>query len=91
MSRIGIVWQEGAEDGGIPVLDYRVSWDQGTGTWQIRQTGLSTLSYTASSLTTGTIYSFRVEARNAHGYSDYSAEVAVLAASKPSTPYAPST
>jgi hypothetical protein len=91
MSRIGIVWQQGVEDGGTPVLDYRVSWDQGVGTWDIRQSGLSTLSYTASSLTAGTVYSFRVEARNAYGYSDYSAEVAVLAASRPSTPIAPST
>lgn len=91
MSRIGIVWQAGSEDGGTPVLDYRISWDQGTGTWEVRQQGLSTLSYTASSLDSGTVYSFRVEARNNHGYSDYSVEVAVLAASKPSTPYAPST
>jgi len=73
------------------VLDYRVSWDQGVGTWDIRQSGLSTLSYTASSLTAGTVYSFRVEARNAYGYSEYSAEVAVLAASRPSTPLAPTT
>lgn len=49
------------------------------------------MSYTASSLTAGTIYSFRVEARNNYGYSEYSAEVAVLAASKPDTPYAPTT
>lgn len=91
MSRIGIVWQAGIEDGGTPVIDYRVSWDQGTGTWDIRQSGLSTLSYTASSLTAGTIYSFRVEARNAYGFSEYSQEVSVLAASKPSTPIAPTT
>lgn len=91
MSRIGIVWQEGVEAGGTPVLDYRVSWDQGTGTWDVRQSGLSTLSYTASSLEEGVIYTFRVEARNAYGYSEYSSEVAVLAASKPSTPVAPST
>lgn len=57
----------------------------------MRQSGLSTLSYTASSLTAGTVYSFRVEARNNYGYSEYSAEVAVLAASKPDTPIAPTT
>jgi hypothetical protein len=25
--RIGIVWQPGPQDGGTPVIDYRVSWD----------------------------------------------------------------
>lgn len=90
-TRIGIVWQEGDSDGGTPVIDYRVSWDQGTGSWVVRQSGLSTLSYSASSLITGTVYQFRVEARNAYGYSLYSTEVSVLAASPPSTPIAPST
>jgi len=37
----------------------------------------------------GTVYSFRVEARNAYGYSTYSAEVSVLAATIPATPSPP--
>ena len=39
----------------------------------------------------GVTYTFRVEARNAYGYSEYSAEVSVLAAGPPSTPHAPAT
>jgi hypothetical protein len=39
----------------------------------------------------GTVYSFRVEARNSYGYSTYSTEVSVLAASVPSQPAAPTT
>lgn len=39
----------------------------------------------------GTVYSFRVEARNAYGYSAFSAEVSVLAATIPATPSAPTT
>lgn len=39
----------------------------------------------------GTVYSFRVEARNSYGYSAFSAEVSVLAAAVPSTPSPPST
>ena len=49
------------------------------------------MSYSASSLTTGNVYQFRVEARNAYGFSAFSTEVAVLAASPPSTPTAPTT
>ena len=35
-NRIGIVWEPGYSDGGLPVLDYRVSWDQGSGNWVVR-------------------------------------------------------
>lgn len=35
-TRIGITWQRGASNGGTPIIDYRVSWDQGTGTWVVR-------------------------------------------------------
>lgn len=30
-SKIGIIWQAGAMNGGAPVLDYTVSWDNATG------------------------------------------------------------
>ena len=88
---MGIVWEPGYSNGGLAVEDYRISWDQGTGSWEVRQSGISQKSYTSASVTMGTVYSFRVEARNAYGYSAYSAEVSVLAAAVPSTPSAPST
>jgi hypothetical protein len=42
--------------------------------------GLTTVSYTALSLTPGTIYKFKVEARNIYGYGAFSSEVTILAA-----------
>jgi hypothetical protein len=89
VNKVGIMWSPGYSEGGLPVEDYRVSWDQGTGSWVVRQEGVSTEAYTAASLSMGTVYSFRVEARNAYGYSVYSAEVSVLAATVPSTPSPP--
>lgn len=32
-TKIRIIWTEGLSDGGMPVLDYDVYYDQGTGTW----------------------------------------------------------
>ena len=57
------------------MIDYRVSWDQGTGTGifvvlATGITGLTTVSYrTTATLTANTFYSFKVESRNAVGYS----------------------
>lgn len=48
-------------------------------------------TYTATSLTPGTTYKFKVQARNAFGFSDFSDPVSILAASKPSKPSAPTT
>ena len=52
---------------------------------------ITTLPYLAVSLTPGTTYSFKVEARNAFGYSSPSASVEILAAEVPARPAAPST
>jgi hypothetical protein len=43
---ISIVWADGAFDGNQPILDYRVSFDQGSGVWAISGIGITTLSYT---------------------------------------------
>lgn len=42
-------------------------------------------------LTAGVTYKFSVKARNSKGYSDFSAEIQILAAQEPSAPLAPST
>lgn len=47
--------------------------------------------YVATGLTTGSIYSFKVRARNAFGFSDFSEPVAILAAQIPDRPAAPVT
>lgn len=89
---VGLTWTEGAYNGGSPIIDYRLSYDQSTGVWIELATGVSTTSYSAMSLTPDAIYAFRVEARNSVGYSaSPSAEVSVRAAAKPTEPSAPST
>ena len=55
------------------------------------EANITTLPYLAVSLTPGTTYSFKVEARNAFGYSSPSASVEILAAERPSQPAAPTT
>lgn len=43
---ISIVWKNGVDDGNQPVLDYRVSYDQGDGVWAISEIGITTLTFT---------------------------------------------
>jgi hypothetical protein len=35
-NKISIYWTKGSSEGGLTVLDYTVSWDQGTGIWVVR-------------------------------------------------------
>lgn len=46
-------------------------------------------TWTATGLTTGAIYKFKVEARNIYGYSDYSDTVSILCAALPAQPDMP--
>ncbi len=48
-------------------------------------------SLTATGLTGGLTYKFKVEARNIKGYSAESSVISILAAGKPETPLAPAT
>lgn len=67
---IGMTWTAPTVVGGTPVIDYRISWDQGTSQYTDLATGITTLSYsTTATLTANTVYRFRVESRNAYGYS----------------------
>jgi len=52
---------------------------------------LTELTYTAISLTQGTIYYFKVQAQNSEGYGDFSNEISALAAQPPDKPNAPAT
>jgi hypothetical protein len=79
--RIGLTWAAPAFNGGAPVLDYRLWFDDGRGdsVFEVKQSGLH-LSYIVESLVQGTVYTFKVQARNDYGYSDWSDPVSILAA-----------
>jgi hypothetical protein len=53
--------------------------------------GIKTLSYTATSLVLGTTYEFTVESRNSIDYSEPSSSLTILHAIPPATPGAPTT
>lgn len=86
-----MTWSPGAFDGASPVIDYRISFDLGSGTWVPLATAVSSTSFTASGLIANTVYAFKVEARNLKGFSAYSSEFSIRAAAIPSTPSAPTT
>ena len=48
--------------------------------------GLASTAYTATGLTSGTTYEFKVEARNQYDFSAYSATLELLAAHVPEVP-----
>ncbi len=48
-------------------------------------------SYTATGLTAGLIYQFKLEALNGFGYSDFSSSISILCATVPDSPVAPRT
>ncbi len=88
---VGLTWSPGAYDGGSPVIDYRISYHAGSDAYVVLTTGVTTSSFTASTLTANLIYTFKIESRNLIGYSAYSSEVVIRAAAKPSQPSAPLT
>jgi hypothetical protein len=89
---IGLSWQEGPNNGGTDVIDYLVVFAQSTDTeYQTLEASITETTYTAINLTPGITYKFKVQARNAYGYGDYSDEVFILAAQIPDTPAAPVT
>lgn len=88
---IGITWSPGVYDGASPVIDYRISFDLGTGSWVTFASGVTSRTYTATGLTADTVYKFKIEARNLKGYSAYSNTLSIRAASIPDKPSAPTT
>lgn len=49
-TQIGLTWTQGTSNGGTPVIDYKISVAQGTGTYSTLETGWLTTSYTAIGL-----------------------------------------
>lgn len=58
---VGLTWLEGAQNGGSPVIDYRVSYNQGYGTvFYTLESNIVDLPYSANPLVVGTEYKFKV-------------------------------
>jgi len=89
--QVGLQWESLSESGGAPVLDFRVNYAAGADDYLVLESGITTKSYTATGLSAGVTYHFKVEARNEYGYSDFSNEVSILAAQTPVQPNAPTT
>lgn len=79
-SQIGLTWSPGIGQGGTPLLDYRITFDQGNGNFVQLVSGLTSTSYTVTGLTAGNTYQFKVQARNSFDYSDFSNVASILAA-----------
>lgn len=62
-------WVDGASNGGDTIIDYRVSYAQESSIYTVLAVGVTTQSYTATGLTAGLFYKFKVEARNYLFYS----------------------
>ena len=83
---ITISWFAGANAGGAPVLDYRVSYAQETGPFTVLAVGWTGLTYKATGLTAGLKYRFFVQARNQYDYSAQSNTALILSATIPDVP-----
>lgn len=57
---ITFTWSLGAANGGTPVIDFRISYDQSIGTYVTLASGVSSQTYTATGLTTGNHYTFKI-------------------------------
>ena len=91
-ARIGFTWNDGLNTGGSPIISYRITYDQSTGTWVTLATGIIPRSYTTTvTLTPRAEYTFKVEALNSVGYSLTSATIKILCAQQPDQPLAPTT
>ena len=72
---ITFTWSLGAANGGTSVIDFRISYDQSIGVYVTLASGVSPKQYTATGLTTGNYYTFKVQSRNSFGLSEFSDEI----------------
>jgi len=83
-----MTWTAPTVIGGSPIIEYRISWDQGINNYILLEYGITGTSYTTTAaLVANTVYKFKVESRNAFGFSlTTSNEVSIRAAAVPSAP-----
>jgi hypothetical protein len=82
---LGLTWSEGASNNGAAITEYRVSQAVQGGSFSVLASTANT-HYDVISLTSGTTYEFKVEARNEYGYSVFSSTLTLLAAYIPEVP-----
>lgn len=87
-SQIGLTWQEGVSNGGTAVLDFRVYYtlDSDNSFTELASSIILEHYTTVVSLVAGANYKFKVQARNAFGYSLWSDELIIRAAEIPLSP-----
>ena len=71
--------------------DYRITYDESSGSYVTLATLVNEFTFTATALVSGNTYKFRVEARNRFGYSAYSQVISILCAAEPDKPAPPTT
>jgi hypothetical protein len=83
---LGFTWVAPSFIGGSIVIDYRVSMAIAGQSFSVLDSSVTDTAYLASGLVSGTNYEFRVEARNAYGYSELSDVLPLLCAFIPYPP-----
>jgi hypothetical protein len=84
---LGLTWNAGLDDGGTPLLDYRISMEI-NGVYQVIAATTDNV-FTINALTSGVTYNFKVQSRNDYGTSDYSEVISLLCAFVPDAPTQP--
>jgi hypothetical protein len=79
-STLGLTWTAPVFKGGDVIIDYRINIAEQGGSYSVLESGITDTSYTATGLTAGTIYEFKIESRNSYGYSTYSDVIILLCA-----------
>ena len=88
-SQVAFNWQPPPSDGGTPVIDYTIEFDNGLATFIPAASGIANTNHIQTGLSEGTQYTFRVKARNAVGYSEWSTPFEITAATVPDSVAAP--
>lgn len=87
-------WDPNENDGGSPVTDYAIFWNQGSGTIQYEVIGSNGLSPRLAQISSPILladkeYLFWVKAKNTVGYSAFSNPITIHSASLPGAPDTP--
>jgi len=82
---LGLTWSAGSSNGGSTITEYRISQAVQGGSFSVLASTANT-NYLVTSLTSGTTYEFKVEAKNEYGYSSHSSTLSLLAAYIPAVP-----